>query len=347
LIKTVFSVESSVDPHEGIGDLTLHYWETNGTDILRVYRLPCEISDEGIQCDTMKESNKILEKEINSDGYEQLSISGYGIYRICVKLKESGRQDCDKDNYYLLQDQSVQTVVQYVEVEKIVEKKDIEVNVISVPTKVDQNISFSVKVNVSNPFEPVEAEIYSYVYNGSRCVSGGWTKNKKTVRLETNYTEVSLNNTAIFPGTFKFKVRVKHNNTDYDSHPIEISVEEIKFSRLSMSKIRYSNNTIRLEVSNTGNIGANATLISETLGLNISIYIGPNKTIQITNKTRALNSPTNILLFSEDVLHASSAVSPPSLISFAIASEIDLENFLFAILSTLTLIILGVAIWKR
>lgn len=49
----------------------------------------------------MKNSNKILEKEIDCDGYETLTVSGQsGLYRICVKLKEAGRQDCDKDNYY-------------------------------------------------------------------------------------------------------------------------------------------------------------------------------------------------------------------------------------------------------
>jgi hypothetical protein len=342
-----FSIESSIDPHEGTGDLTLHYWETNGTDILRVYKLPCEISDDGIQCDTMKESNKILEKGISSDGFEQISISGYGIYRICVKLKNSGRQDCDKDNYYLLQDQSVQTVVQYIEVEKIVEKKDIEVDVISVPTEVDQNTSFSVKVNVTNPFEPVEAEIYSYVYNGSRCVSGGWTKNKKTVFLYTNYTEVILNNTANSPGTFKFKVRVKYNGTDYDSYPMEISVEEFKFSKLSILNSKYHNQTLYLEISNSGNIGTNATVIVDTLDLNLSLYVEAGETLQITEETSELSSPTNVLLFSDNTLHSSIRLSPPSLISFAIASEISLENFLFTLLSTLTLAILGVAIWKR
>jgi hypothetical protein len=241
----------------------------------------------------------------------------------------------------------VETVVEYIEVEKVIEVRDIEVDIISVQTEVYQNTPFSVKVNITNPFGPVVVDTYSYVYNGSKCVSGGWTANKRTIELVTNYTTVAFNNTVGSEGLFKLKVRLKHNDTNYDSHPIELLVKELKFSNLSISAIRYGNSTLHLTVTNSGNIGTNATLIADSLGINVSFYMAAGETIPFDCSAESLDSPATVLLFSENMLHTSTRLTPPSLVSFAIASTVDLENFLFAVLSTVTLAVLGVAIWKR
>lgn len=148
-------------------------------------------------------------------------------------------------------------------------------------------------------------------------------------------------------GLFKLKVRVKHNDTNYDSHPIELLVKELKFSNLSISTIRYENSTLHLTITNSGNIGTNATLIADSLDINVSFYVAAGGTIPLDCPAKLLDSLAMVLIFSENLLHSSTRLTPPSLVSFAIASTANLENFLFIVLSTVTFVVLGVAIWKR
>ncbi len=87
-------------------------------------------------------------------------------------------------------------------------------------------------VNVSFNFsEPTNVTFYEYVFNGTKCISNGWTANKKNV-ITTNgkftiYDKIRTNTPS---GVYKLRVRMLINGTkrDYTTNVAIIGNEEEK-----------------------------------------------------------------------------------------------------------------------
>jgi hypothetical protein len=364
LFVPAHAIESSVSPHQGSGNnIEVKYWDTNGTDTLRVYLLPCTIDDDGISYPSMVNDRKIVETEITGDSSIILDIDGDdGLYRICVKLKDSGRQDCDKDNYYLLEKGAIERIVEkeiIVEKEVYVERRlpleEIEVDIISVPSAVLSDSSFFSVATIYNWGDPKNITVYSYMYNGSRCVTGGWKQNEMPLQLNSNLTEIELQNTVgqVDPGIYSFKVRVDFNGTKYDSSPFKIELQKSAAGSLSVSNFIYSDNnpnssfSINLENLGVTNSTIDVVVYTNTGSFRQSINLAENQSGDVSITTPALTGEAtiyvlsnNTVYFSETVLPTVQDVQEPGVIVFE-------ESFLYVVLSCLTLVILVVLIWKR
>ncbi len=73
-------------------------------------------------------------------------------------------------------------------------------------------------VNVSFNFsEPTNVTFYEYVFNGSRCVSTGWTANKRTVVVKNaTYTICDKIRENTPTGIYKLRVRMIINGSKED-----------------------------------------------------------------------------------------------------------------------------------
>jgi len=348
LFITCFSVVSSakiksrVEPHEGYEDtlITFHYNITsiNGTDVLRIYLMKCNITDSGIKgCSgsDARLSNRVLELSVNEslligsvklDLKKNSTLLSPGLFRICVNLLHGG-QNCDKDNYFLLKEREVITetrtkevikteikevpIIKEVNVTKYVyvqPEKPLQLSITYIPSEFIAGEDFFVGVNVTNPTNQTKIfELYSYVYNKSTPYTTSWNANKQVIELGA-YASINLTLKNKLREDVKglawLKVRAKLNNTNYDAKKL-IKITEKQYCELIINTHEeHLNNTrrITLLLNNTGNIPCNTSIIFLTLNDSITQerVIQPNGTTRLSlNLTRL---PASINVFHQDKL---------------------------------------------
>ena len=109
-------------------------------------------------------------------------------------------------------------------------EKDMVPELLSANKTVDRGRPFTTEVLLRNRFSEVkEFSVYSYVFDGGRCVSeglsgdswkGGWTANEKKVSIEPDYSEVIAlvnrvkENTE--PGEYSLRVRTRWDEEKHD-----------------------------------------------------------------------------------------------------------------------------------
>jgi len=73
-------------------------------------------------------------------------------------------------------------------------------------------------VNVSYSFDnPTNVTFYEYVFNGTNCISSGWTANKRSAIVTSrNFTIYDRINPNAPSGIYKLRVRTWINGTKYD-----------------------------------------------------------------------------------------------------------------------------------
>jgi hypothetical protein len=361
-----FAVESSLNPHFGNGqDITLSFWETNGSDILRVYLLPCMIMDSGIECEDIRESRRIFEGNISGDGSISIDIaSEEGLYKICIKLKESDRQDCDKDNYYMLYDEGCVTyqVVQQVIEEVVDNRNEIEIDLISAPSIVFTNTSFISCANITNLGIPKNVTGYSYLYNGSNCITGSWLGNSRNILLDGNFTYTCFENEIEedpIPGEYKFKIRIKWNDTDFDSQSFTMNVEKREFFDLELVQFDEDvNGTLSFTISNKGNIPTNMTIIadSEEWTENRTFLIMNNSITNLSVNLQDYKKKLSVFFLSDDVIfdhltiyNEENMIEKASFDQYENDQEVltfPEESFLYGLLSLFTLASLSALVWN-
>jgi hypothetical protein len=88
------------------------------------------------------------------------------------------------------------------------EKGEVSFSIIDVPASVDVNRSFTIRMRALNPTgDYLQFDAWSYIYKGSRCVSGEREQNRKSINLPA-FSDVTfdLENTAYSAGNFTLKI---------------------------------------------------------------------------------------------------------------------------------------------
>lgn len=344
------SVESNVLNHYTLKDEQIRInWtieNLNETDKLRFYLLDCEVSDAGIKCDSIKADKRVYELEV-SDSYGERDISvntKFGLYRLCVNLLHGG-QDCDRDNYFLVQE-SVE-ITNTVEKEIIVEKEVIEyvtpapsfiLEVIKFPEKFEAGKNITTIVNLTNPTNSTQkAKVYSYLFRNSKPYTGAWTSNAKEVELsDFSSATLLLNNIVVKDayGNMSFRIRAKVDDKNYDV-TILVFVSEYLFSEVS-AQSSVGSSALNLSIKNSGNIPANITM---------KLY-GKNSTYSQLylpeNSSQILNIPTEDILLLELFEGESLIYSEQISQKFTKRAKINTQNILYTIISLSSLIALYV-----
>ena len=218
----------SVRPHESFGEVRVRYELVNGSDVLQVFLVKCSIADEGIDCPYYKNScpgELIWEGEVSGEGEIPLYLNeGPGIYRICGRLKNSGKFDyidgySGEDNYLLLKRYVEREIVRTRVIERNVTKllKEPRIEILEIPTTLRQYQPFNVTYLISNPTEKrIDAKVYSFSYYNGTYVTKLKPWDYHFIHIDPNSTFIgNLSNQFLKYGKFLFKIRMKINDTKY------------------------------------------------------------------------------------------------------------------------------------
>ena len=93
--------------------------------------------------------------------------------------------------------------------------------ILNLTEKLARNQEFITTVKLNNNFaEKISFEIYSYAYQGSKCITGSWTSNKKEISLNEDEEKIiNLTNKIkedAEPGEYLFRVRAKIDDENFD-----------------------------------------------------------------------------------------------------------------------------------
>jgi hypothetical protein len=341
------SVESTVLNHyvESKGYVRINWTieNLNETDKIRFYLLDCDVSDAGIKCESMKLENRVKEIEI-SDSYGETEIDigeVYGIKRLCVNMLHGG-QDCDKDNYVLVQEvvEKTNTIERIVEkeviidrVEYVVPEPSFIVEIVKFPQKFEAGKNITTIVNVTNPTNfTQQAKVYSYIFSKSKSYTGAWDSNAINIEVAP-FSSISIpleNSISKFAkGNMTFRIRAKVNNTNYDVSS-SIFVHENLFTKLYANSEVINGSILRVIINNSGNIPANVT---------VKLYGGQNAYLNVTvfpNSPSAMDYNAENFTFIQisegrDLVFSSQIKKSPRISGFA--SYISSQNVLYSVIS--------------
>jgi|GEM_PF-3420221 len=165
-----------------------------------------------------------------------------GTYQMKIRVFDFENKPCNKSEHYDIAE--FQVKIQGINKdlcpkEKIVyrtkkskeAKKKIEI-IIENQTVRYPYISSEIKIK-NNEKEKISGLLYSYLFNGRKCFSGGWRENQVLISLPSKSSiKVRLNNTIsekAKAGTYKFRVRFLVDNKKYDfTKDIYLSIPEKK-----------------------------------------------------------------------------------------------------------------------
>ncbi len=116
---------------------------------------------------------------------------------------------------------------------------NLEINILNLTDILARNQEFTTTVKLkNNGADKILLEIYSYAYDGKKCITGGWTSNKKSVSLKKQeekiiYLENKIKKDAT-PGEYFFRLRTMIDSKAFDltetilvtSEIIEDEIEE-------------------------------------------------------------------------------------------------------------------------
>ena len=114
------------------------------------------------------------------------------------------------------------------------EQSNLKINILNLTGILARNQEFTTTIELKNKAnEKISFEIYSYAYRGRKCITGGWSSNKKKLSLKKGEKKI-LNLTNKIkkdaePGDYIFRIRVKIGNKQIDlNDKIKITNEIIE-----------------------------------------------------------------------------------------------------------------------
>jgi hypothetical protein len=298
-------IEGEVNPHKGDRDTLLVIDYVLGPDVIgdarvKVYLNAYDPIDNGF--DYCIDETLIDYFNVNPDNVAPINIKLSGIvsgfYRVCLKLAYDGSyyQDCDKENQFLLIDDT--PITQTIEEAP---KPDIELTVIS-PDKVLVNQEFMINISVSNKGSALfDGVVYSYVHNGSEKLSqGAWDGNSEELSLSPGAcTQVILLNKILKKGNFTITVRVKHDETIDVKKNIEAVLEDDNCLFLNSPLV--IDDELRVTVSNICGDEAlvNLVVYSQEESFNNSFTVLPKRSYEAFINASLIKGRAFILLYKD------------------------------------------------
>jgi hypothetical protein len=160
--------------------------------------------------------------------------------------------------------------------ERKTESKPLEIEILDLAREVFAGSEFTTRIKLKNlENKEISFELYSYAYNGSDCITGSWTENRREITLGKREEKiVELRNKIedeVESGEYNFKVRAKFEGKNFDVQDKILVKEKIKVNR--------DLNSPKLEIKTDKKIRINLINCSKCK----MIITGPNFTI-ITSK---------------------------------------------------------------
>ncbi len=109
---------------------------------------------------------------------------------------------------------------------------NLNIDILNLTDILARNQEFETIVKLkNNGADKILLEIYSYAYDGKKCITGGWSSNKKGLSLGKQeekiiYLENKIKNDAT-PGEYSFRIRTKIDSKTYDLTETVLVTSEI------------------------------------------------------------------------------------------------------------------------
>lgn len=350
-VCSAWTIEGSVYPHQGSEDtmINLHY-EVNttysGTAKLKVCLNAHDFNK--LSYDYSCDYN-INEFNLTVPGvYDNLTFNldaPSWLYRVCLKLtvNKSTYSDCDSDNTFMLIRGSTAPVIIANNTQPVISVES------EVPDIANNKDAFTSQARITNNKDySINITAYSYAYNGSRLLSEGfindkwgksWTANSATIELNPRETAVmKFVNKVNETGECDYRIRIRYASGEYYDVTRSILVLKKSESRLWLNPLVQLNESLRITVSNTGDLSGNASLIltSGNESIRHDFTVPDMKSIELRHNLSGDESVIHVHLLEDNYLVSSGLIilnkSIPSLmIHESTAEEADEVQTLFII----------------
>ncbi len=313
-----WTIEGSVWPHQGDENtlINLHY------DVNTTYagdaRLKVCLNLYDFEKLSYDYSCDILLREINITIPGQYPNETFALsqnswlYRFCLKLYFNGKtySDCDKDNTFMLVNSNINQI--YIQKENVLPTISVESEIKDI---VNESEPFVSKVSVKNNMDyALNITVYSYAYNKTKLLSEGysssgwkksWLANSREVELLPKETAtLELRNRVNNSGIFDFKIRIRYGDGEYYDIKRKLVVLSKKRSNLILDPTVQLNDTLRVTVSNIGDVLGNATLIiaSKNKQTIVNKLIEPRRSFEVKMRLEDIDQNVYIYLLQDGFL---------------------------------------------
>jgi len=141
------------------------------------------------------------------------------------------------------------------------QKSGLKLKIINLTKEIAIGEEFTTIIGLKNNFnKEISFEIYSYAFAGRKCITGGWTSNKKEIHLKKNEEKIiELENRIerdASPGNYSFRVRAKMGRKNIDKTGNILVRKEIVREAAYIKEIRepkleiWSDTKLRINLSN-------------------------------------------------------------------------------------------------
>ncbi len=206
-------------------------------------------------------------------------------YRIVIETEESNNGKTKKELSLNISGKA-NNLCQYISKGSTTKSKDksktLEIEILNLTKTLARNQEFTTRVKLKNNFgKKVLFEIYSYIFDGSNCLTGNWRANLKKIKLNKDEERIiNLTNKVekeAKPWYYSFRIRIKLK----DGSNID-KTEQIKITNKILKNKKEMKETPNLKIWNDTKIRIN---LSNCEGCKM-IIVGPNISVITGRKYR-------------------------------------------------------------
>ncbi len=206
-------------------------------------------------------------------------------YRIVIETKESNNGKTKKELSLNISGKA-NNLCQYISKGSTTKSKEksktLEIEILNLTKTLARNQEFTTRVKLKNNFgKKVLFEIYSYIFDGSNCLTGNWRANLKKIKLNKDEERIiNLTNKVekeAKPWYYSFRIRIKLK----DGSNID-KTEQIKITNKILKNKKEMKETPNLKIWNDTKIRIN---LSNCEGCKM-IIVGPNISVITGRKYR-------------------------------------------------------------